>query len=338
MVVKDIFCCRYRAVLWVLVALSTGAYGCIVVTVREWFEKCLERNCTVFNFPPTIKDSSIKRVMKLSPGSICLVLIKNTRREDWEFVGEFIVKNIAVVKGEEFSKYASRAVETSNAPFPKSGERTVIIEFENLIKYEKPVKLGECTDITVKNKPLSEQAITGFTLLTPDKAPLIINGIRSKAGYKPVQPITVSPSKQVVELRPSHDDIVKELLELGEWLGFYVEKEKWTDDKLYRVDVAWMKSSEKPPIKVFEVEISNDVDRALARLKHAHDIWNCQQLWLIVSNEAKAERARKLVEPRLKGAFEEIRDIVIVVGWEEIHKLYTGINPYKDILKELLKR
>jgi hypothetical protein len=31
---------------------------------------------------------------------------------------------------------------------------------------------------------------------------------------------------------------VKELLELGEWLGFYVEKEKWTDDMLYRVDVA----------------------------------------------------------------------------------------------------
>lgn len=315
--------------------MSTGVYGCIVVTVREWFEKCLERNCTVFNFPPNRQP----KVQVLSPGSICLVLVKEgSSRKEWLFVGEFTVKSVKLVKGEEFSAYAPKAVETPKAPFPKPGESSWIIEFENLIKYERPVKLGECTDIIVKNKPLSKQAITGFTLLIPDKAPQIINGIRSKARYKPVQPTIVSTLQQVVELRPSHDDIVKELLELGEWLGFYVEKEKWTDDKLYRVDVAWMKSPERPPIKVFEVEISNDVDRALTRLKHAHDIWNCQQLWLIVSDEAKAERARKLVEPRLKGAFEEIRDIVIVVGWEEIHKLYTGINPYKDILKELLKR
>ena len=146
----------------------------------------------MFNFPPTIKDSSIKRVMKLSPGSVCLVLVKNTRRVDWEFVGEFTVKNIAVVKGEEFSKYASRALETPNAPFPKPGERTVIIEFENLVKYERLVKLGECTDIIVKNKLLSKQAIKGFKLLTPDKAPRIINGVRSKARYKLVQPTTVS--------------------------------------------------------------------------------------------------------------------------------------------------
>jgi len=315
--------------------LSTGVYGCIVVTVGEWFERCLERSCTVFNFPPNRQP----KVRVLSPGSICLVLVmEGSSRKDWLFAGEFTVKSVKLVKGEEFSAYAPKAVETPKAPFPKPGENSWIIEFENLVKYERPVKLGECTDIIIKNKPLSEQAIVGFVLLTPDKAPQVINGVRSKAGYKPVQPTIVSPLQQVVELRPSHEDLVKELLELGEWLGFYVEKEKWTDDMLYRVDVVWMRSSGKPPIKVFEVEISHDVDRALARLKHAHDTWNCQQLWLIVSDEAKAERARKLVEPRLKGAFEEIRDIVIVVGWEEIHKLYTGINPYKDILKELLKR
>jgi len=310
----------------VLIALSTGVYGCIVVTVREWFEKCLERNCTVFHFPPNRQP----KVHVLSHGSICLVLVKEgSSRKDWLFVGEFTVKSVKLVNGEEFSAYAPKAVETPKAPFPKPGESSWIIEFENLVKYERPVKLGESTDIIVKNKPLSEQAIKGFKLLTPDKAPRIINGVRSKAGYKPVQPAV---------LRPSHDDLVKELLELGEWLGFYVEKEKWTDDKLYRVDVAWMKSPERPPIKVFEVEISNDVDKALARLKHAYDAWNCQQLWLIVSDEAKAERAWKLVEPRLKGAFEEIRGRVTVVGWKEVHELYTGINPYKDVLKELLKR
>jgi predicted transcriptional regulator len=297
----------------------------------EWFEKCLERSCTVFNFPPNRQPN----VRVLSPGSVCLVLVKEgSSRKDWLFVGEFTVKSVKLVKGEEFSAYAPRAVELPTVQFPKPGENSWIIEFDNIVKYERPVKLGDFTDIMVKSKPLSEQRISGFTPLKPDVAPQIINAIRNKAGYKPTPP----PPKPAIEASPSHDDLVKELLELGEWLGFYVEKEKWTDDMLYRVDVAWMRSPGKPPIKVFEVEISHDVDRALARLKHAYDTWNCQQLWLIVSDEAKAERAWKLVEPRLKGAFEEIRGRVTVVGWKEVHELYTGINPYKDVLKELLKR
>jgi predicted RNA-binding protein/predicted transcriptional regulator len=304
--------------------LSSDTYGCIVLTVREWFEKCLEKNCTIFSFPPTIKDSSIKRVMKLSPGSICLVLVKNARREDREFVGEFTVKNVAVVKGEEFSKYAPRAVETPKAPFPKPGERTVIIEFEKLVKYGRPVKLRECEKIMVRTKPLSDEVITGFTLLKPDTAPYVIKAVRDMS-------VIISPP-------PSHDELVKELMELGEWLGFVVEKEGYTPDKVFRLDVLWRRLPDNPPLKAFEVELGGEVVKALTRLKHAYDRWNCQQLWLIVSDEAKAERAWKLVEPRLKGAFEEIRGRVIVVGWKEVHELYTGINPYKDVLKELLKR
>uniref|UniRef100_A0A7J2TBI5 Uncharacterized protein n=1 Tax=Ignisphaera aggregans TaxID=334771 RepID=A0A7J2TBI5_9CREN len=47
-------------------------YGGIVLTIREWFDECLERNCTVFHFPPNRKP----RIHVLSPGSVCLVLIK----------------------------------------------------------------------------------------------------------------------------------------------------------------------------------------------------------------------------------------------------------------------
>jgi hypothetical protein len=46
------------------------------------------------------------------------------------------------------------------------------------------------------------------------------------------------------------------------------------------------------PLKAFEVEVSGDVDRALARLAHAHNMWGCEQLRLIVSDEAKSERGR----------------------------------------------
>jgi hypothetical protein len=36
---------------------------------------------------------------------------------------------------------------------------------------------------------------------------------------------------------------------------------------------------------------------------HAYDKWRCEQLWLVVSDESRADRARKLVEPKLRGCF-----------------------------------
>uniref|UniRef100_A0A7J2TAJ7 Uncharacterized protein n=1 Tax=Ignisphaera aggregans TaxID=334771 RepID=A0A7J2TAJ7_9CREN len=207
-----------------------------------------------------------------------------------------------------------------------------IIEFEKLYKYEKPVKLEECSDIrtSTSRKPLSEWSITGFIPIKPSDVHRVIEAIRSKA-----TPPSPPPLADGV---PSHDVLVKELLELGEWLGFVIRKEVWTPDKVYRLDVIWMKSSDRPPIKAFEAELGRDVGKALARLKHAYDKWNCQQLWLVVSDESDAERARRLVEPKLRGAFEEIKDRVRILSWKELHELYKYLEPYKDILKDLMQK
>ena len=70
-------------------------------------------------------------------------------REEWFFVGELVVKSVKLVSGKEFQdKYASRAVEI-DIPFPKPHEKAWIIEFKQLVKYERPVKLKECTDIKI---------------------------------------------------------------------------------------------------------------------------------------------------------------------------------------------
>jgi hypothetical protein len=125
---------------------------------------------------------------------------------------------------------------------------------------------------------------------------------------------------------------------MGRWLGFVVRRDEPTPDNLYKLDVTWRDVEGHRPLKAFEVEVSGDVDKALARLAHAYDIWGCEQLWLIVSDEAKSERARKLLEPRLKGSFAKIRDRVIIVGWEDIHNMYETVEPYKELLERLSKR
>jgi len=60
------------------------------------------------------------------------------------------------------------------------------------------------------------------------------------------------------------------------------------------------------PIKVFEVEMSHRVDHALASLTHVYDIWRPERLYLIVADERDLNRAVRLVEPYVKGAFYRI--------------------------------
>ena len=100
----------------------------------------------------------------------------------------------------------------------------------------------------------------------------------------------------------------------------------------------WRDVEGHAPLKAFEVEVSGDVDRALARLAHAFDMWRCEQLWLIVSDEAKAERARKLVQPMLEGSFARIKDRVKILGWKELHDMYMSIKQYGELVKEFSKR
>jgi hypothetical protein len=213
------------------------------------------------------------------------------------FLGELTVKNVRLVRGEEFHVCASRAVIVEEVPPPKPGESSWIIEFESITRYKRPVKLAECDVRTSSSeKPLKDWVITGFKLIRPEDAGKVVGYVRKLAGVR------------VVEREVTHDVLVEELLNMGRWLGFVVIRDEPTPDNLYKLDVTWRDVEGHRLLRVFEVEFSGDVDRALARLAHAHDMWGCEQLWLIVSDEANSEMARKLLEPRLKGSLVKMRD------------------------------
>jgi hypothetical protein len=299
--------------------MSAGLPACIVLTTQQWFEECFKRRCTVFHFSPNRNPRGVDR---LSNGSVCLILARprpRAPREEWVFLGEFTVKNVRLVGGEEFHAYASKAVIVGEAPPPKPGESSWIIEFESLTRYKRPVRLVECDVRTsTSRKPLKDWAILGFTFVRSEDAGKVVRYVR--------------------KLTDMHDVLVEELLNMGRWLGFVVRRDESTPDNVYKLDVTWRDVEGHRPLKAFEVEVSGDVDRALARLAHAYDIWGCEQLWLIVSDEAKSERARKLLEPRLKGSFARIRDKVIIVGWEDLQSMYESVEPHKELLERLSKR
>jgi len=304
--------------------MSASLPAGIVLTTQQWFEECLKRGCTVLYFPPNRNPRGIN---KLNNGSICLILAKSRSGAPRMFLGELTVKNVKRVRGEEFHVYASRAVIVEEVPLPKLGESSWIIEFESLTTYRRPVKLAECDVRTsTSRKPLKDWAILGFTFIKSEDAGKVVEYVRNLAGVR------------VVEREVTHDVLVEELLNMGRWLGFVVRRDEPTPDNAYKLDVTWRDAEGHRPLKAFEVEVSGDVDRALARLAHAHDMWGCEQLWLIVSDEAKSERARRLLEPMLKGSFARIRNKVIIVGWEDLQSMYESVEPYKEFLEMLSKR
>jgi hypothetical protein len=165
--------------------MSASLPACIALTTQQWLEECLKRRCTVFHFPPNRNPRGISR---LSSGSTCLILARprpGAPREEWVFLGEFTVKNVKLVGGEEFHAYASKAVIVGEAPPPKPGESSWIIEFESLTRYGKPVKLAECDVRTsTSRKPLKEWVITGFKLIRPEDAGKVVEHVRNLGGAR----------------------------------------------------------------------------------------------------------------------------------------------------------
>lgn len=134
-----------------------------------------------------------------------------------------------------------------------------------------------------------------------------------------------------------HERLKEILKEIGETLNFIANKEKYSPNRTYRYDGTWRDSEGHAPLRVFEVELSHNIDLALLRLSHARDIgW--RNPCLVVLDERDKDRIRRLVEPRLTGAFPRIRRILKVYTANEVGDLYRFLVYYKNLIKELSAR
>ncbi|MEM1822415.1 MAG: hypothetical protein QXK60_06665 [Zestosphaera sp.] len=149
------------------------------------------------------------------------------------------------------------------------------------------------------------------------------------------KPKTESRYVRKAEGITSHDSVVKMLKEIGEVLDFHVTVEEEATDKTYRYDCIWRDAPDHGPLKVFEVEFKSDVDKALARLAHAYDLWH-SELYLIVADERSRERAEKLVVPRVRGAFAKIRDKLTILSVNDVLEIHEGLC--REKLKEITRK
>lgn len=282
----------------------------ILLASEEWCEAASKGKVRIYHF---VKPRE-KGIHALGPGSVCVVLTKAEKGKEPRFYGEFTVVNVREVSADEWNDLVSRGLILSTERL-RGGERRWVIEFEDFRGYEVKVAKEELVDVKTSTSkyPISDWVITGLTYIDEQA----LEGIRSKA--------------------EGHKNIVDMIKEIGEALGFYVKTEEYTPDKVHRLDVTWRDHPTHSPLKVWEVERSGNVVLALARLKHAFDIWH-PELYLVVSDAKTKEKAESIVRPQIKGAFAEIEKFLTVIGTDEITNLYNSLKPHKDIISKLARK
>lgn len=124
-----------------------------------------------------------------------------------------------------------------------------------------------------------------------------------------------------------HDELKKEILEIGSIERFISEKEYPMNRE--RLDVVWRRVAGSVPTYVFEIQIGGNLHQALSKLKHAHDIWNSNIF--LVAQKDDLTKANQL----LSGTFHEIERVIKIWTPEKVKQLYKAQSEDLKIKEEM---
>ncbi len=117
------------------------------------------------------------------------------------------------------------------------------------------------------------------------------------------------------------------MLEIGRLREFVCADEYKMDGE--RLDVVWKRVEHGVPTYAFEVQVGGNIYQAIAKLKHAFDIWN-SKIRLVIDAES-IPRVKEL----LRGTFHEVADELRVVELEKLERLQKALATVHDLEKEL---
>ena len=166
----------------------------------------------------------------------------------------------------------------------------------------------------IASDTLKLKVAVGFQSSEPQLAEQIISRLKQVGVEQPAEV-------------PLHKELQQKLVEIGKLQKFLAEAEYSLD--IGRLDVVWRRIERSVPTYVFEVQVGGDLYHALAKLKHASDLWN-SRLFLVAS-QADQEKAKNL----LSGSFHEISERITFIELGKVDELYKRKRAYLDFEKEL---
>jgi len=124
-----------------------------------------------------------------------------------------------------------------------------------------------------------------------------------------------------------HELIKQRLIEIGKMQKFIAEAEYTMDGT--KLDVVWRRVERSVPTYVFEIQVKGNIYQAVAKLKHAFDLWN-SNIFLIAPTDRQNEY-RDLVS----GTFHEIKTRLVFIDINDVEKLHSLKKGYKDLEMKL---
>jgi len=130
----------------------------------------------------------------------------------------------------------------------------------------------------------------------------------------------------------SHSEVMEHLAEIGRIQGYISDKEYVLDST--RLDVVWRRVQRSVPTYVFEVQVEGDIYHAMAKLKHASDLWN-SHIFLVAGNKERGK-----YHELLAGTFHEVAHRMQFVEIGLVSQLLAKKMDYKRMEEALgiLKR
>lgn len=126
-----------------------------------------------------------------------------------------------------------------------------------------------------------------------------VNAARVALDLKPLtETVPVSLSELGTTSEPitiKHNDVKAFLAEIGRIQGYIADEEYPLEST--RLDVVWRRVERSVPTFVFEVQIGGDIYHAMAKLKHAFDIWN-SHIFLVATMGDKSKYQELLEKKR----------------------------------------
>ena len=137
--------------------------------------------------------------------------------------------------------------------------------------------------------------------------------VEGKSETIQTKPIEDNIPKEAVGL--SHDKVKDMVFEIGKIHHYMTDKEYIINSD--RLDVVWRRVEKSVPTYAFEIQIGGDIYHALAKLKHAYDLWN-SNIYIVID-----EKHRSKIEELLAGTFHEITSIIKIINLNQVSELYS---------------
>lgn len=127
---------------------------------------------------------------------------------------------------------------------------------------------------------------------------------------------------------PDHNAIRDMVYKIGLYEDRPSERE-YSIGNLGKLDVVWKRIRQGNPTHAFEVQIAGDFYKALAKLKHAFDLWDSRPV--LVTTTEYEEKARDL----MNGSFHEMRRRAIILNWKKIERIYKVEKELNEVREEI---